>query len=521
MLQNFNPQQQYQQMSDYIRSRWQALITGNLNKLTSPVLTAVQNYLNNNIGQWTNYLCQTLNNNPGGMNEQTINQIIFGWFNEAVRMCNSSLGYFPQVPQVPQFPNAGANFGINPGFGGMQPNGMGMGMSTPGMGYGYGSPAMPPMGANSLLAESNQMYAGQTQTPQKVSIPAPITPMSNIPTQTNTTPVKKEVEAIEKTAAKEFNVANSYKVPNNDGVKSTVNIKLPVAGKGWIETWTIGQGTKTAKKLFIELDKFTDNVKEVLDKLKKKYKNCEIIVIKYRSFDVIKADLKELQDAFIEIKTLLRDEDKNYEVLTQELLDLLNNKKIGVMRVVESIVLNEYNRVIKDFELDTPPVKTLEELLQYDQESVCYVKSALSLLLETTIYDPASSDMTSYLNDYEVEEDKTYKELRKAKDRFAKWASQHAVVVSHSKIMRYTEIFDAASDVANLIASGDFEIGFVDDGASLGSDFEYFLYDDIGIESSVEDLIIHNGSSTYETSLTRMNVNDGVKYTRQVTLRNK
>lgn len=509
----FNQTQQMnpvQQMADYIRNYWQNCIVSQQSVLPQQVQVSLMQHLNSNIGAWANALWQNMCAQPGQWTSQMINQTILTWFTEAKNRYSSSFGFYPQ-PQVPMYPQVPV---ANPGFGGMSV-GMGGGMMGQQGGFG-GAPAMMPMGGTgSVLDASNQMYSGTPTTVTKVELPQPVTPMSNLPQQTSTEAVTKPAESIKASSSQDLGPA--YKLPNCTNHEDKI-FKLPIAGKGYIETYKIQQGLKTSKKLFIELDKFTDDIKGVLNSLKKKF-NYDQIVIKYRSFKVVKANLAELQSAFIELKEILSDEEKSYEDITTAVTDLLNSKTVGVTKQVESIVLDEYNNVIKHFELDTPVVKSLDELFKYDESNVCYVKAALDLIKSTMIYDPASTEMSSYLGDYEVEEGKTYKDLRKTKEKFVKWAKNNAVVVSHPQILRYTKIFDLDSNNACLIASGDFAISVTDNGAMLTSDFEYFLNDEIVIDSSLETMLIQNGGSVYEVHLARMNQDDGAKVIKYTSLR--
>ena len=497
------PNNQFQQMVDYIRFKWDDLMRRNANRLTNGLDIALMNHLNQMLSSWANTLCQMINQ---GSASQVIDQTIYSWFISTYQSYVQSSGFIPQNMGYAQ-PNA-----FGPSYGSMP-------MGGP-IGYG-GMPMAPaqPFGGKSILEMSNEMYSNTSSTPKKVDMPEPIAPMGNLPQQTETTPVTKQIESFK--APEEVPVTkSSYKVPVLVNHKE-VTFKLPVAGKGYIDTYKINQGTKTSQKLFIELDKFTDNVRGILDKLKKKY-DVDQIVIKYRSFELVKCNLADLQKVFLKIKDLRKNEAEDFEETNKKIIEVLDSKPKNITKQVESIVLKEYNGIIKHFEPPTMIVDSLDALLTNDKNDASYVNASLSLINATMIYDPASTEMSPYLQDYEVEEDKTYKDLRKNKDKFIEWAKDHAVVVSHPKILRYTKIFDVEPNIFCQIATGNFEIGYEDDGSPLSCDFEYFLNDEIELESSLETMIVQNNGSSYEIHIGRKNIlNEKTgAITKQASLRN-
>ena len=343
--------------------------------------------------------------------------------------------------------------------------------------------------------------------------------MGNVPSQAEVTPIVKQAEEIKPVNAIP-STRNSYKLPSRAAYKE-VTFKLPVAGKGYIETLKIDQGNKLSKKLFIELDKYTDNVRGVLEKLKKKYSDVDQIIIKYRSLDLVKCPLADLQQAFRKVKELHENESENFSELNKQIIEVLDSKPKSITKQIESVVLEEYNNLIKHFVSNGVFINSLDELLTNDQCPACYVNAALDLIKSTMIFDPASSEMSPYLSDYEIEDGKTYKDLRKNKDKFLEWAKEHAVIISHTKVLRYTKIFDVEPNIFCSIATGIFEIGYEDDGSPLSCDFEFFLYDEVPIDTSIETMLVQNGGSIYEIHLARQNQIDKMSnITKQISLRN-
>lgn len=499
---------QYNQMINYIRCKWNEYMAQNSGGFTSGLNVPMMNHLNQMVGAWANQLCQMLNS---GTTTQLIDATIYNWFVGAYRQYTASSGLIPQQPGYAQ------NF--NNGFNSMPMTGMPV-QGMPQMGYG-GMPSAPiqPFGGKSILDMSSDMYSGgSAPAPVKVEMPAPVSPMNDVPQKAETEPVIKQAESFKSpisTAA-----MSGYKNPVLMNHKE-VTFKLPIPGKGYIDTYKINQGTKTSQKLYIEMDKYTDNVKGVLDKLKKKY-DADQIVIKYRSFDLVKCDLSDLQKVFIQIKNIRKDESLSFEEANKKIIEVLDSKPKNISKQIESIVLKEYNGIIKHFEPTTMLVDSLDALLTGDKYDVTYIDAALKLVEATMIFDPACSEMSPYLQDYEIENDKTYKDLRKTKDKFTEWAKEHAVVISHPKVFRYTKIFDVGPSIFSQVATGLFDIGYEDDGSPVSSDFEYFLNDEIELESSLETMLVQNGGSSYEIHLGRKNVlNDKTgTISKQVNLRN-
>lgn len=280
--------------------------------------------------------------------------------------------------------------------------------------------------------------------------------------------------------------------------------KFPVKCRGDIAVYEHSDGSMI-NTLMVQLEGLTTDPEAELKKLRTKY-DYEKIVLMYRDFRVEKANLKEMQDVSIKIKNIYETgKTVNIIDVLKKIIDILDTCTQGVYKQVSTIILDEFNSIATgrnpDDEIAT--VSKLEDILKIkDKIAQDYLNTAIGVFCKVNIFDPASEDMSPYLQNYEVMPEKSYKDLRRNKDQFTEWASTHIVIVSNDKLLRYTTIQDPA-----LI---DLEPGYSVkyENSDIESDFDYFLFDAMKIDSQVEDLIVVTGNIVRKYIIVRTEYGD-------------
>ncbi len=503
-------QDYFQKMAEYLRVNWTSKVQQyqNQGQMTYGVATAMMNTLNQFISQWTQQLCDL--QNTGYRCASDIDNQINIWFNGVLRqLTTNGASYYPQT----QFGQANV---YNPFI--QQNNGLALGM-----GGGYGIPQPPRQMLPSVGMQPVPQTIGfvgtparDTQTaysnmykdaPTAVKPPAPVPPMSEVQakpeTKVITTPVNKIV------------APEIYSNPKMQDSKE-LNIKIPVSAKGYEATFKLSSG-KQFKVLSLTLEKPVDNIDPVFLKIKNKYKSYDKIVLRYQTLEIVSAgQLADLQKTFTKIKKLYQTaEDKDPCDSLKQIIEVLDSKPMGVTKLVENIILTEYNEATKGLETseEVPPVQKLDSLLECEGAGKAYLRTALNLICQTTIYDPASEEISPYLQDIEVEENKTYRDMRKSKEKFTEWVNDKAVIVSHPKMLRYIDVADKYDETGkSALLSGEFDQITYQNDTPPSCDFEYFLFDEDRIESTQETLYIQTGGTLCKCRIARLFVETDVNY---------
>lgn len=285
---------------------------------------------------------------------------------------------------------------------------------------------------------------------------------------------------------------------------TSVSTRFPVKCHGDIAVYEHSDGSMI-NTLMVQLEGLTTDPEAELKKLRTKY-DYEKIVLMYRDFRIEKANLKEMQDVSIKIKNIYETgKTVNIIDVLKKIIDILDTCTQGVYKQVSTIILDEFNSIAtgRNPDDEIANVSKLEDILKIkDKIAQDYLNTAIGVFCKVNIFDPASEDMSPYLQNYEVMPEKSYKDLRRNKDQFTEWASTHIVIVSNDKLLRYTTIQDPA-----LI---DLEPGYSVkyENSDIESDFDYFLFDAMKIDSQVEDLIVVTGNIARKYIIVRTEYGD-------------
>lgn len=233
-------------------------------------------------------------------------------------------------------------------------------------------------------------------------------------------------------------VESDYPVPTITA-RNEFSLKTPISVKGSILTFQRMDGT-TFKAVRASSDTPLKNPELTARELLDKYMAVDVSLM-FHKHTLIPGNLAEMQKSSQAIKKLIESDKTTSEIITG-IINHINPKAKALSNFVEKTIVDAYNKYVTTVGADVlPKVAGLNDLVnpsctQMDR----YIRKALQLFYETCVYDPASSQLASFLKDVDTLTDKSYSDLKKHKDEFQKWAKSHCVIKHPAELFRLTTL---------------------------------------------------------------------------------
>lgn len=353
---------------------------------------------------------------------------------------------------------------------------------------------------------NQNLYSGAlpagSQAPQPIQAqPQYLPPMSTVSKTTTPITIQEEAPVIQPNYS-------AYSMPPMVKCKMFQS-KAPYAIKGNVYTYQKNDGSN----IFTVVGTVSSPVSDIatIAKTIAKKEKAHDVTLTYTPYELIAGDLADMQTSFIAVKKIINDglaANVAPSSVVASIVNLCDTKTKGVAKRIEKIIMDAYSAYVmiannNDDGVVIPEADELECLQTSGSATMeLSIGKALREFEQCSIYDPASSQMSAFLKEIELDVPETYAELKKNKAKFTEWAKSHCILKKPNEVYRITAVDHGANDITQMF-------GYRSD-TPPDDELEFFTIEGVKQSNARKITMVVQEGKSFTTANGSIDRNDGV-----------